>query len=965
MTRINLTRFGGSSAIALAAALMSVGLAAPAVAQETTAAEPTEAQTAAQPVPGIPEWGITDAQIVPDPTVTYGVLDNGMRYALKRNAQPAGEASIRFQFNVGTRDERDNEEGAAHFVEHMAFNGSTNIPEGELVPMLERLGLAFGADTNAETWPDRTIYKLDLPKLDDETLDASFKILREMASELTIAPEAVEAEKGIVLSEFQVRNSADRRRAVQFLGDVMADSRLADRSVAEPEATSALTADVLREFYRGYYRPEKATLVIVGDFDVAEMEQRITETFASWEGKGEARAEFQPEIAAFDDTKVSVFVDPAARGAIELHRVKDYAQTTNSVAEFRGELLDLAAVIAMGSRLSSLSRAEDAKFLGGGIGAQELFKSAELYLMNVLAKDGEWRATVQLAEQEWRRMAEFGITNAELKQAKDAMESSFVTAVAQSNSSTNAGIAGALATSSLENSVRQSPEQRLALYRALADTITPEAVKENFAAKWGTKPDYVQVGSKTPIEGGAQAVAAALSESTQVALTAPEEAADIVFAYTDFGPAGEVVSDTRIDDLGIRTVEFANGVRLNLKKTGFEPGKVLVRAEFGTGIAAVEDKPGIELIAVIVNGGDDLGKHSAEDLSRLMSGKQAGYGYQLGQNSVFMSNTTTAEDLLFQLQVMAAQATDTAFSAQSQRRWEAAAPLIANNLVSNPQFAHGAQMEAIIANGDTRLGFGDPSVLSELSMDDLKAVVGGQFASGQIDIGIVGDVDEDAAIAAVARTLGAIERAESAEQTIKPITLTNDRSVRTVYHQGEADQGYISLSWPTDDGSDLRSELTRLMLAEVINLEALRVLREELAATYTPSTQSTASAVYDGYGHISLIMPATPASMDEVSKVVREIVAGFTKEAPSADAMQRARQPVLEGYERDDGRNGGWIGVVTTAQSHPAWLEDRRNRSEVLKSITPEDVMAAAKQYLAAEPIEVRAVPKPTVDAAE
>ena len=946
------------SAMAVALAIGTVT--SPVLAQQSAAAPAEQAVET-----GIPAWGITDAELSAEPSVVYGVLDNGMRYAIKRNTQPAGEASMRFLFNVGTRDEADGEEGAAHFVEHMAFNGSTNIPEGQLVPMLERLGLAFGADTNAETGPSHTMYKLDLPKLDEETIGASMKILREMAGELTIAPTAVDAEKGIIVSEYQVRNTPDRRRAFQFMSDIMTTSRMADRLTAEPEATRSLTAQTLRGFYEGYYRPENATLVIVGDFDVADMEKRIADTFASWQGKGEARKAFVPQLAEFEGIKTSVFVDPGVREAIELHRLKAYAPDENTVEDFRGQLLDLIAVIAMGDRLSALSRAEDAQFLGGGIGAQALFQSAQLHLMSVLAKDGQWRATVQAAEQEWRRMAEFGVTKAELEQAKATLKASFETAAAQSNSRSSAGLASALALTSLDDAVWQSSVQRLALYSAMADSITTDAVKANFVAKWGMHPSYVQVASRTPVEGGADAVTAALNESAQVAVVAPEEATAVEFAYTDFGPAGQVVKDERNADLGIREVTFANGVRLNIKSTDFEPGKTLVTAKIGTGIAQLQSKPALPILAQVTNGGDDLGKHPAEEITRLTAGKQVGYGYSLDEGAVVLANSTTRNDLLFQLQLMTAQVTDTAFGAQAQRRWEGAVPLIANNVQATPDLVHALGREPLLTGSDPRFGFSDLDELAKVSMTDLQAFIGSQFASGRIDIGIVGDVEEDAAIAAVAQTLGALARPAVKQMAIPAVPSAMKPGVYTLYHKAAADQGVISLDWRTDGGLNQRDQVTRELLAAVIQLEALRILREELGATYTPNAESTASDVFKEYGRISVTLPSTPEGMDQVSQAVREIVAGFTTTAPTVDMMQRARQPILESYERQEGVNAGWIDWVVEAQNRPELLEERGKRSELLASITPEDVLAAAKQYLTGEPIEVRAVAAPAAAVAE
>ena len=279
MTAFNLRTV---SRAALAVALL-VATAQPAIAQQAPAA----AQQAAQA--GVPAWSIASSELPADPAVRYGRLDNGMRYALMHHETPKGAAAIRFAFDVGVREEEDREIGLAHFVEHMAFNGSENIPEGELVRKLERLGLAFGADTNAETGAEHTTYKLDLPRTDDATVDAGLDILREMASRLTLDPAAVEREKGIIQSEARVRNVPQRRRVSDMLATVLPENRLGSRISITPEQIGETTAEGLRRFYEGYYRPEKATLVIVGDFDIDAMESKVRAAFADWRPTGAAR----------------------------------------------------------------------------------------------------------------------------------------------------------------------------------------------------------------------------------------------------------------------------------------------------------------------------------------------------------------------------------------------------------------------------------------------------------------------------------------------------------------------------------------------------------------------------------------------------------------------------------------------------------------------------------------------------
>lgn len=221
------------------------------------------------------EWPQAKSDVRADPDIRFGALPNGMRYAIKRQAIPAGQAALRLQFDAGSLMETDAQQGLAHFLEHMAFNGSKAVPEGEMVKILERHGLAFGADTNASTNFDQTIYKLDLPKTDDDTVDTSLKLLREAASELTIAQASVDRERGVVLSEERASDSPAYRVFKSRLEYLLAGQRMPTREpIGKVDVLEKAPAGLISDFYRHYYRPERAVLVAVGDFDPAAMEAR-------------------------------------------------------------------------------------------------------------------------------------------------------------------------------------------------------------------------------------------------------------------------------------------------------------------------------------------------------------------------------------------------------------------------------------------------------------------------------------------------------------------------------------------------------------------------------------------------------------------------------------------------------------------------------------------------------------------
>ena len=947
------------SCLALAAGLFLT--AAPQLAAQEAAEAPAAAPVAE--TGGVPAWGIASADLPADPDVVFGVLPNGMRYAIKHNTNPKGEAAIRFTVSVGTREEADAENGAAHFVEHMAFNGSKHIPEGQLLPMLEKLGLAFGADTNASTGLDNTTYMLALPRTDDTTVDTALKVIRDMAGELTIAPGAVDRERGIILNEAQVRNDPGRRRISNYLQAALPGSRIGERVRADPERIKGITAEQLRAFYEGYYRPERATLVIVGDFDVAAMEAKIKATFSDWRGMGPARAPYQSPVPAQSAAPtIANFVDPAIPEIVELQRFSAWQPAENTAEAARADLLRAIATTALSNRLNALARTPDSPILGAQAGDSKLFRSARSYGLLTVAKDGKWAETLALAEQELRRAEQYGFTDAEIAEAKANIATALENAVKQAAGRPSAGIADALVNSSLENAVPTAPAFDLAFYKSIEPTLTAQAVSEAFRSGWKGGPTLVHVSTKQPIEGAETAIAAVLSRSAAVAVTAPAAEAAVKFAYSDWGPPGKVVSDTTIADLGIRTVRFANGLQLNLKPTKFEPGKIAFSLRAGQGFASFPaDKPGIRETLPVIASLDGFKAHSIDELRRVLAGKAVSIGLAGEEDALLVNGETTSTDLELQLDLLGARLTATGWRPETAAQWAGIAPILVKNVRANAAQVLQVALGGTLAGNDARFGMTDVDAFTTVTMNDVRSVVGPQLAEGPLALGLVGDFDPDAAIKAVAATLGALPPRPARSEAVPaaaPARFVADRSTKVLTHSGAADQGAMTLSWPTTDGRDLQSDLTRDLLAAVMSLRLTDKLREELGATYSPQAFSYAPLAFEGFGHITAFMTVPPETMDSTAKAVREIASELASAPVSADLFDRARNPIRAGLERSETQNGGWLGLVAEAQSDPALLDRRRQRRQVLEAITPADVQAAAKRYLDAQPVEIRVVPE-------
>lgn len=908
----------------------------------------------------------SDPQTTPaDPAIRFGVLPNGMKYAIRANATPKGSAVIRFRIDMGSTAEAEDQRGLAHFIEHMAFNGSTNVREGEMIKLLERDGLAFGADTNASTTYTQTVYKLDLPRADDRLVDIGLMLMREIASELTLSPAAIDRERGVILSEMRLRDQAGLRSLLHFLDFIAPGTPVATRKViGTTEVLQTASAARLRDLYDRFYTPERSTLIMVGDFDPVALEGKIKARFASWQPRG--RFDGDPAAAKIDTnrpTGASYFVDPAVTTSVTIAAVKPFVQLRDTPALRREQLIESIGSGIVSRRLARLAQSPEAPILGGGASASDLFWTMRLTTVETVARDGDWRPTLAVAEQELRRAVQHGFTRAEIDEQLAGIRAGLENEAASATTRTSARLADTIAAAVESQSTVTTPEWRLAQLRDSAPTFTPEIVNAAFRARWAGVAPLIRVAAKTPLDGAPAQILQAFTDSTKVAVAPPVAATVAAFAYTDFGAPGKVVTDARIADLDLRTVRFVNNVRLNIKKTDFE--KDIVRISLRIGGGALEfGRDGAALSSlmstVFTTGG--LQKHSLDELRSILAGRSVTPGFGVTENSFGTKIATTPRDFELQMQLLAAFLTASGFRPEADRFWQRAVPLIGPSLEASPAAVFQRDAGRIVADGDPRFGVPDATTLATQTTEKLRAATARAFASGAIEIGIVGDINETKAIDVVARTFGALPARDAA-----PLPFAEARSVRfaqkltpvTLRHAGKASEAQTVRYWPTTDDTDARTDVELSLLASVMRLMLTDELREKLGATYSATAGSDTSSIYPGYGFLSAGGNVDIARVSEVEAAIDRVAAQLRDKPVSADLLTRARNPVLERLTKRLRENTTWLNVAEDAQTEPRFLDRFRVERTLYEGASPARLHAVARRYLVpAKALTIRAVSK-------
>lgn len=932
--------------------LIAAACAAPQTAPQTAlpateAAAPVNPQTAAARA-----WNYADSDIAVDPNIVFGVLPNGMKYALLKNSTPKDSVAMRMRFDVGSFAESEDQRGLAHFLEHMAFNGSTHVPEGDMIKLLERKGLAFGADTNASTGFDQTIYQLDLPNASDDLVGTGLMLMRETASELTLDPGAIDRERGVILSERRARDTYQLRSLVDQFAFQMPQMHVADRlPVGTIDVIQNAPASRLRELYDHYYRPERATLVVVGDFDPAVMEAKLKARFADWKGRGPAGPD--PDIGHIDYARASAadaFIDPAINDAVTITAFKPWVDEADTQAKRARNLAEEVGEAILSRRLEKLALAEDSPILAGSFEESDGWKKFDQAGVRAIAKEGAWRKALDLIEREQRRAIQYGFTQAEVDEQLANRRTALRNAVAGVETRRSETLAGLLVRAAEGDFVVVRPETSQALFDAQAPSLTAATVSAAFQKRMaGLSAPLVRVTAKQPIEGAPDAILAELEVSQKAAVTPPVATKAAAFAYTDFGTPGLVVSDERVADLGIRRIRFANNVMLNIKQTDFKKDNVLlsVRVDGGDLLETRDDPTRVALAGSLYVGG--LAAHSFDDLRTILAGTTVDAAFGSGTDAFGGTAQVSPADFRLQADLMAAFVTHPGYRADGLALIRRYLPqqYAAND--ATPGAVMGRDVDAILANDDPREQTPPLTIMMGLDWDGLKPAIADSLAHGAIEIGVVGDIDEQAAINAIAATFGALpERRASFDPRIvaRKREFATNHSPRTLIHTGPADQAELRVYWPARDDSDLREAMELNLLAKVMQLKLTAELRERLGESYSPGAGADLSDDFPGFGYLVAAsnvdykdLVTTQASIFAIAKSLRD-------EPVDADTLDRARKPLIEAMVKARRENGYWLRYVAQATTHADRLDRSRYGIAEVEAATPAKLEALAKHYL-------------------
>ncbi len=962
-------------ALLLPAALVALQ---PVLAQQaaTRAASPAAPAAQAQPrflqTGDATPWIYRGSDVPQDREWLFGEMPNGLRYAVRRNGVPPGQVSIRVRIDAGSLHERDSERGYAHLLEHLLFRESKYLGPAQAIPTWQRLGATFGSDTNAETSPTHTVFKLDLPGVNPAKLDESMKLLSGMVREPKLSNRNVRAEVPIVLAEKRENGGPGERTADLTRQTLFAGQPLATRSPIGTEGTlTAANGRSVSGFYTRWYRPENTVISVVGDMDPILLAAQVEKWFADWRGKGS----LTPAPSFGDPTappgadpanpvgETAVLVEPDLPRNLTIAVLRPWRQVDDTIAYNQGVLRDALAQALINRRLEARARA-GGSYLYAQVQQDKVSRSTDATFVSFAPLTADWRAALRDVRAVIADALARPPSKEELDREIAEQQQVFESSVAERSVLAASRLADDIVNAVDIREAVAAPETVLTVFTGMKDTITPQQILDSTRRIFGG--NVIRATYVTPAAGEATAEDLRAGLLAQVApdATARLSTKPISFASLPaLGKPGAIVQDAPIGVLDIGRVDFANGVKVLLWPNDAEPGRVSVKVRFGGGYRSFGDNDAAYValgkMALVGSGVGPLGQ---EELDRISTGRKMGFQFEIEDGAFNFFAQTRREDLADQLYLFAAKLGTPRWDVNPVIRAKAAANLAFESYATSPSGVLGRDLETLERGGDPRYAAPTREQLASATPEGFRRVWEPLLKEGPVEVLVFGDFDRTGTVQALARTFGALPPRTPLPEAVAArspgFATPGETTVRT--HRGDASQAAAVVQWPSGAGvSNLRESRQLQILVQLFNNRLLDAMRERAGASYAPVVRSDWPTDVDGGGRISAMAQLQPKDVPIFFSEAQRIATELATRPAAQDELDRVTEPLRQYISRASTGNLFWLYQLEGATADPRIVAYLRPLLADYSRTTPQAMQTLAQKYFGSKrPWQLAVIPE-------
>ncbi|MGD8330367.1 MAG: insulinase family protein [Acidobacteriota bacterium] len=893
-----------------------------------------------------------DAEMPVDPAVRTGNFDNGLTYYIRANRRPENRAEVRLVVNAGSVLEDDDQRGMAHLLEHMAFNGTEHFEKHELVEFMESIGMRLGPDVNAYTSFDETVYMLQVPTDDSEYLATAFQIMEDWSHAVTLDDAEIDAERGVVVEEWRLGQGASARMNEQQFPIIFKDSQYAERlPIGTEESIQTASHEAIRRFYHDWYRPDLMAVIAVGDFDPDQVELLMRQHFAGLAPAADPRPRTMYQVPDQPGTDFAIATDPEAPNTSVAVFYRMDTEEEGTLGDYRRSLVEFLYNTMLNARFQEIAQQADPPIVFGASAKGAMVRTKDMYqLFAGVPADGVERGLDTLLT-EAARVERFGFTASELERAKANMMRGIERAYDDRANRRSSSFVSEYTRAFLQGEPIPGLEYEYELYQRFVPEITLQEVDE-IGRDWISDSNRVVLVNAPENDAaaipGEDELLAVLDSAADKELTAYEDSVSDAPLLPEIPDPGAIVSTSRVDDLDITEWTLSNGAKVVLKPTDLRDDQILFSATSpgGTSLASDEDYTIAFSASALVNI-SGLGDFNLVDLQKKLAGVAASTSASIGEFSEGLSGQASPKDLEALFQLIYLRFTAPRIDPQAVEAYLAQGRAVLENQEATPAFQFNKRMLEVRWQNNPRR-----QAQTAASLDDWDAERSFEFYkqrfadAGDFTFFFVGKFDLDTLRPLVERYLASLP-ATGREETWRDVGVRHvEGRVNEVVHAGIEPQSTTRVYF-TGPFEQVREQRVVLPAMALVLQNRLRdVLREELSGTYGVSVSGSQTwRPIDRYT-VTISFGSDPGRADELTDVVFSEIDRLMAAPPEESEVADVRASFLRSHETDQENNSYWLNNMVSAWTSGRDIRNILTYEDVVESITPEMIQAAAQQYL-------------------
>ncbi|HLN94861.1 MAG TPA: insulinase family protein, partial [Flavobacterium sp.] len=882
-------------------------------------------------------------------------------YYIRHNAKPENKVDLRLVVNAGSLMENDDQQGLAHFMEHMNFNGTKRFPKNALVDYLQSIGVKFGQHLNAYTSFDETVYFLPIPSDDPQKLEKGFQIIEDWAFNANLTPEEIDKERGVVLEEYRLGLGADKRMEDRYLPKMLYKSRHAERlPIGKKEILQNFTYDKIVNFHKDWYRPDLMAVIVVGDIDVDAMEKKVKEHFASYTNPKKERPRQVYSLPNHKETFVCIESDKEASGTQIQLMYKDYdvKKPQVTIADGRKDFIEGLYATMLNNRLQELTNSPTPPFTYGfSYHGGTYARDKEAYQSFAMVEEDKVLTALKTLALENARAKKYGFTQSELDRAKSEIMVQYESAYKDRNKSESSNFVSEYQSHFLEQTPSPGIEWNYEAIKQLLPGVTLEEV--NAAAKGYVKDDNRVIVITGPEKDGLKKV----TEAEVLAALAINEAE--VTPYEDVAiaqsllrnpvKAGSVVKKETDDKIGAVTLTLSNGAKVTYKKTDFKNDEVMMEGiSLGGSNFFTDDemkKTQFAMGALTEAGFSGL---KVNDINKFMSGKIASASPYVSGSTEGIRGSATPKDLEYLFQMVYAYFTDLNLDKEAFDGYRQKQSAFYKNMMSEPTMYFQQEFYTYLNSQNPRFNGIVPTDKTwdatdyELAYRKYKE----RFAdAGDFHFYFVGNIDDAAIEAFAAQYLASLPSKGTHEQPKDPGYRFIRGDLKKVVNKGQDPKSTVNIMYYGDTTYSTKEAFALQALGEVLSIKLIEELRENESGVYGVGARGGMNKVPYGSYNFSISFPCGPENAEKLTASALRELQKIIDNGPEEKDLVKFREAELLEYKKNVKENRFWLTNFTRSYINGVSPADVLETEKKINGITAADIQAVAKKYLTKDKI--------------